>query len=90
MTKLPADYQEPNPIGYTVNMYLAHGGSVGFWKPSLKEALQEIKHWKTQDGYIIVKTPYQSRVKRHVINHAKNLDDAGIYSRKTIRRKSQA
>ena len=74
---------EENPIGYTVTMYLAHGGSVGFWKRSLTEALKEIRHWKTQDGYILVKTPYKNRVKRYVINSAKNLHDAGIYTQQT-------
>ena len=70
-----------NPMGYSVIMYTEYGGAVSWWNQTLEDALREISEWKGKQhaGIVIVKIPYNSRMRRHVIQRAKNLKDSGIF-----------
>lgn len=74
------DDEQTNPIGYSIFMYHKSGGCMATWRRNLSEALDEVAQTKPHDGIIILKTSYDNRMDRHVIERAKNLRDSGIYT----------
>ena len=79
-TKLSSN--EKNPMGYSVIMYTKQGGAVSWWNSSLEKALGDIILWKGKPhaGIALVRIPYKNRMRRHVIQRALNLKDAGIFT----------